>query len=191
MGLFLPLFPILLGVIIGVMFGWEIGFGVALFGLGAQLLIVGQIVWGSILLFFSFLCAARIFLLAHGVIGVTMKASEIKVEYFDWDKRGGVGRPSEYQFSGNIEVKTPSEVAIKDFYLELSIGEKRVRTSLMQNADCFGEMGYMLRPSEPIIKAVIFQLPINKEAISQSTSTCIWLKTTKWERSQSVKLKLR
>ncbi len=178
--------PLVVSVIIGIMFGWEIGFGVAFLVGAISLFIADQFVWGSVALVLAVGLAISSLLRIHGVIGVTIKTWDLQVRYFDWADRGGSGQPNEYHFSGIIEVKTSTAVAIRDLYLEVLIKDTKVRANLMSDFDGFCQ-GHVLSPSKPLVKQIAFQW-VSTKRVSLPTIATMYFNTTEWERHKTVRL---
>ncbi|MBU2008442.1 MAG: hypothetical protein KJ624_01125 [Chloroflexi bacterium] len=165
------------------MFGWEIGFGVAFLVAGFGFMSAGYICWGIVLLIPGIGLAVTSYLRIHSKVGVGIDLSDFKGEYF---QRTNI--PSEYQFSGTIEVKVPNAVAVREVYLDILIEGKSIRANLMSDMEGFGE-GYTLSPSKPLFKRIAFQLTSTIPIDTPPKQGTLHFMTTDWERTKVVSLK--
>lgn len=180
--LFLSILP---GIIIGIMFGWEIGFGVAFLIGATSLYIVKQFVLAGIFLVLAIFLAADSL---HRIRKVSLYVSEFTVRYFHRDDRNTFPKPHDYQFSGTISVKVPSETAIRVIYLELHWKDKKERIDLMADLSETLSMGYVLIPSQPLVKPISFQVYRQTEFELIPNTALIVVKTTDWEKHKVIAL---
>jgi len=178
--------PLLLGFIMAVMFGWEIGFGVALFVAAVNLFIAGQPIWGTLTLTLALALGADSLRRLHKVV---IYAGPLEVNHFTREEKALFPQRHDYQFSGMIEIRVPSEVAIRHLYLELQGEGTKTKVELM--ADLNGELtiGSILSPSRPLFKNVGFQLLTNTPLDPIPKTGTIMLLTTGWKRRKVVELR--
>ncbi len=181
-GWFSLLTSILLGIIIGLMFGWELGIGVALFVAGAGFISTGNNCLGIILIIPALALFATSLLRIKGKIGVNIKMSALKFKYL---KDRSV--PNVYYFSGEIEAKTPIDATIRSVCLGVILDGQERMVDLMWNEERFGK-SYVLSSSHSVIQIVSFQLESDHQFKSLPKQGTIYFNTTEWERKVPVGL---
>jgi hypothetical protein len=169
------------------MFGWEIGFGVAVLVGAISLFIGGQIIWGAICIIIAAVLAIDSL---RRIYKVTLNTSDFRVLYLYREDRSNFPKPHEYHFAGEIEIKVPSEVNIKKFYLELLLNNREMQAALKYDSDTL-KMGSILAPSKPLFERVTFQLSSDTVIEVIPESAIIVLETTGWKKRKTVALVMR
>jgi len=177
-------FPIIVSVIIGIMFGWEIGFGVAFIVGGITFFTVNQPLWGTICLLLG--CILAIDSLWR-TLTVVFNVSYLEVSYFVREDKSIFPKSHEYGFSGEIEIKVTSPTAIRKIYLVLPFGNAELMYDLSDELNT----GATISPSKPILKRVTFKFWSETSITELPKIADLILKTTEWDRKKSVKLVFR
>ncbi len=177
--------PIITGIIMGIMFGWEIGFGVAFLIGATSFYIANQFILAGASLLIAIILAVDSL---RRIRKVSLFVSEFTVQYFHRGDRNTFPKPHDYQFSGTISIKVPSETAVRAIYLELHWADKKERITLMADPSKSLSMGYVLIPLQPLVKSISFQVYRETELKQIPTTALVIVKTTDWEKNKVIAL---
>ena len=177
--------PIITGIIMGIMFGWEIGFGVA-FLIGATSFYIGnQFILAGVFLLIAVILATDSL---YRIKKVSLYVSEFTVQYCHREEKNIFPKPHDYQFSGTISLKVPSETAIREIYLELYWDYQKEHILLMADSSKSLSMGYVLIPSQPLVLPISFQVYSETKLRNIPQTALIVVKMTNWKKHKVVAL---